>query len=48
MALDAPGVRESVCFGENVLVLGITNDEVALGIALGSDERQTIKGSGRW
>ena len=37
MALDAPACAESLCF-----VLGIANDETALGIVLGPDERETI------
>jgi len=42
VALDAPACAESLCFGENAPVLGIANDETALGIVLGPDERETI------
>jgi hypothetical protein len=42
VALDAPACAESLCFGENALVLGIANNETALGIVLGPDERETI------
>jgi len=38
------GAPKSICFGEDVLVLGVTNDETALTTALRSDELETIAG----